>query len=565
MFGTIRKHQTWLWAIIITFTIISFVVFFSPYSKLNPGQGQVRLGSINGKAITEEALIQAQREAMLQYFFMSGGRWPDSDSRNTGFDLERETYQWLFLMQKIEEMGIHTSPDMVVQVARNMLSQFHQAGLSTPQAFEDQVLREHGMRLADFQRIVEHYLGIQQLVSTLGAGGRLVTPAEARELWTRENQELPTEAVFFDATNYLDKVNVSDPVLAAFFTNRLSVYRIPERVQVKYVEFSLSNHLEAAEAELAKTNLNEIIDLNMQRLGTNFTQLGATPELARAKMREEFIRNRALMDARRQANAFASVLFDTAPARPENLDALAKERGLTVSTTEPFSRSEEPKGMELGQGAASFSKAAFSLNLTNDPFGGPVLTENGVYVLAFGRRVPSEVPAFEQVRERVTQDYKGEQAASLARQAGIEFHRKLTNAIAQGKEFAAVVQESSLKLVSLPPFSISTRSLPGLDDQRVSLNQLKEVAFSTEPGKVSSFHPTADGGVIMHVKAKLPVNDTKLAAELPQFLDAVRQSRQSEVFNNWFRKEAPIALRDTPLGTPRTQPPDMTPQPPAKS
>ncbi len=83
MFGTIRKHQTWLWAIIITFTIISFVVFFSPYSKLNPGQGQVRLGSINGKAITEEALIQAQREAMLQYFFMSGGRWPDSDSRNT--------------------------------------------------------------------------------------------------------------------------------------------------------------------------------------------------------------------------------------------------------------------------------------------------------------------------------------------------------------------------------------------------------------------------------------------------------------------------------------------------
>ena len=35
MFGTIRKHQTWLWAVIITLTIISFVVFFSPYSKLN--------------------------------------------------------------------------------------------------------------------------------------------------------------------------------------------------------------------------------------------------------------------------------------------------------------------------------------------------------------------------------------------------------------------------------------------------------------------------------------------------------------------------------------------------
>jgi len=563
MFGTIRKHQTWLWAIIITFTIISFVVFFSPYSKLNTDQGVVRLGSISGKPISEEAFIHAQREAMLQYFFMSGGRWPDTDAERMGFDLERETYQWLFLLQKIEEMGIHTSSEMVVQVARNMLSQFQSAGISTPQAFEEQVLREHGMRLSDFQRFVEHYLGVQQLVSTVGVGGRLITPAEARELWIRENQEVSAEAVFFETTNYLDSVKVAPETLASYFTNHLAEYRVPDRVEVKYVEFSLSNHLAAAEAELTKTNLDEVIEMNMQRLGTNYTRLGATPELAKAKMREEFIRNRALMDARRQANAFASTLFDTQPARPENMDELAKARGLTVKTTAPFSRSEPPQELQLGQAASAFATAAFGMNLTNDPFGGPIVGENAVYVLAFGRRLASEIPSFEQVRERVTKDYKEQQAATLARQAGINFHRTLTNSMAQGKDFASVVQEARLRLVTLPPFSISTRSLPGFD-QRTSLNQLKEIAFSTEPGKVSSFYPTADGGVIMHVKAKLPVDEARLQAELPEFLNAVRQNRQSEVFNNWFRKEAPIALRDTPLNAPRTPPPDLNAAPATK-
>jgi len=344
-------------------------------------------------------------------------------------------------MQKIEEMGIHTSPDMVVQVARNMLSQFHQAGLSTPQAFEDQVLREHGMRLADFQRFVEHYLGIQQLVSTLGAGGRLVTPAEARELWTRENQELSTVAVFFDSTNYLDKVNVSDPVLAAFFTNRLSVYRIPERVQVNYVEFSLSNHLEAAEAELAKTNLNEIIDLNMQRLGTNYTQLGATPELARAKMREEFIRNRALMDARRQANAFASVLFDTAPARRKP-GCLAKERGLRSAQTNFSPATKNPREWTRA-GAANFSKAAFSLNLTNDPFGGPILAENGVYVWRLAASCPRGSLRSSRCASALRRTTGGTGRVTCApgrHRISPQTHQHDRS----GQEFAAVVQESSL-------------------------------------------------------------------------------------------------------------------------
>ena len=62
MFGTIRKHQTWLWAIIITVIIISFVWFFSPYTKMHDSGGRsVNFGSIYGRKITEENFIHARR------------------------------------------------------------------------------------------------------------------------------------------------------------------------------------------------------------------------------------------------------------------------------------------------------------------------------------------------------------------------------------------------------------------------------------------------------------------------------------------------------------------------
>ncbi len=101
MFGTIRKHQTWLWAVIITLTIISFVIYFGPQSKLNSGRGggTSNLGSINGERITPEEYANTEREVSLRYFFMSGN-FPSAETKNSGFDPMRETYYRLLLIHK---------------------------------------------------------------------------------------------------------------------------------------------------------------------------------------------------------------------------------------------------------------------------------------------------------------------------------------------------------------------------------------------------------------------------------------------------------------------------------
>ena len=137
MFGTIRKHQTWLWAVIITLTIISFVIYFGPQSKLNSskgGGGTANLGSINGERITPEEYSDTEREVSLRYFFMSGA-FPNEETRKSAFDPMRETYYRLLLIHKQKDLGIHLSSEAIAQTARNMLRPLQKANINSPAVF----------------------------------------------------------------------------------------------------------------------------------------------------------------------------------------------------------------------------------------------------------------------------------------------------------------------------------------------------------------------------------------------------------------------------------------------
>ena len=102
MFGTIRKHQTWLWGVIIAAVIVSFVIYFTPGVRLRDG-GYGRggtYGTLKGRPITAEAFGEAYRETALLYLF-SYGDWPDRNpARRYNFDLERETRTRLLLVEK---------------------------------------------------------------------------------------------------------------------------------------------------------------------------------------------------------------------------------------------------------------------------------------------------------------------------------------------------------------------------------------------------------------------------------------------------------------------------------
>jgi hypothetical protein len=541
MFGTIRKHQSWLWFVIIGVTCLSMVIYFQPGGKNGNQIASGDFGSIDNKPVTATEKQNTLNETALMYF-MRTRQWPDSAGASKNFDLERETYQRLFLLRRLNDYNIHADPDTAAQLGVMILRELGN-GQSVPlDEFVDRILKPHNMTAEDFQRFLEHDVAIQQLISVVGASGKLVTPAEIQYLYVEENQELAADAVFFSASNYLAKIQEPTPeALGQFYTNQMAAYREPDKMQVTYVFFNVTNFTAQAEQQLG-TNLNRMVEDNLNQLGTNIARLGKSPEEARAKIRELLIEETAGTNAYAKAITFQNEVIKE-PVKAENLASVAKEKGLEAKVTKPFEKEYGPTELNLD---SSFPVASL-FNLSSDePFAGrPIRGTDGVYVIAFDKLIPSRIPPLSEIHDRVVSDFKYTQAMRLAQVNGQSFSQTATNELAHGKTFAATCKETGVKPVELPPFSLSSQRMPEVEDH-VDIGTFKEVALGTPVGGASGFVPTRGGGFVVHVKQRLPVDPAKMQAQLADFSKAVRQRRENEAFEIWYNTEASRALRDIP-------------------
>ena len=550
MIGTIRKHSKWLWWVIAGLTIISFVVFMGTGPTRNSGiGGNGDFGTLYGHKITQQEYISARNEFFLFYWFHNN-EWPDRNPNIKEKDLNEQIYLRLMLTQKAGALGIYVSDESAAMAAGEMLRSLGRNGQTVSiQAFVQKVLTPEGLTAEDFERFARNDLVIQQLVQMMGLNGSLITPQAAAAAYRREHQEVSAQIVFFSASNYLAQVTVAPPLVAQFYTNYQAQYRVPDRVQVNYVEFNLTNFLAQAQAELAKTNFDELVDMNYRELGPDYFPDAKTPEAAKAKIRDLLIRQRALTDARAQANDFATAVFALAPTnneppKPELLAAAAKQKGLTVRLTAPFSSLYGPDEFTAPE---TFTKAAFGLT-ADDPFAGPIIGSTSVYEIALDKKLDSTIPPLDQIRDRVTQDYRMMQATMLAQRVGTNFAPSLSGQLTAGHSFASVCISAGLHPEPLPPFSLSTQELPELAD-RASLAQIQNTVFGTPAGHASGFVGTEGGGFIVYVQSRLPVDQAAMNADLPQFTASLRRQRESEAFNQWLQAEANRQLRTTPVAS----------------
>src|SRR5579863_183883 len=117
MFGTIRRHQSWLWVIIATITILSFVVFGPTNTKLGNALGnRADLGSIDGDPITRDQFVTALHEVAIGLALRNQQK-TDWDSAT----MQVEAYKRLLLIQKQKELGIQIGTEAAAGFARRIL------------------------------------------------------------------------------------------------------------------------------------------------------------------------------------------------------------------------------------------------------------------------------------------------------------------------------------------------------------------------------------------------------------------------------------------------------------
>ena len=551
MFTHIRRHQKWLWIFISGAVIISFVWYFNPNQQY--GAGPVTdnsvVGTIYGEPISRREYNAARDEAVIQYLF-SYGEWPqDSDmARQLGLSIQRETRSRLLLLHKLDDYNIQVSDEATADWIRQAF-QDRESKIFQREVYDRFLaqLPSRGLSQADFERYARHQVGIQHLASMAGTPGKLITPQEAAYQYRREHQKVDAKVVLLNSSNYVAAVDMSPEAIGQFYTNRASVYRDPEKVQISYVVFPVSNYLAAAEQKLsAETNLNERIDMIYAQRGANFytdeNNQQMTPEAAKAKIREEATEEFATIEARREAIDFALALEKVMESNPpqaaspnpaENLEKVAAERGVPVQTTPPFTTFEGPAGLNV---PAQFSRIAFALSPEEPVVLEPIVGEDAVYVISFKQRVPSRLQPFEDISARVSEDYTRSESYRLARAAGTNLVAQIKSSLASAGSFEEAAQQVGFQVIDLQPFEREARTIEGLPPQ-VDASTIAREAFSTAPGQASDFVNTREGGAVVFVEKFISVEEQKVQQELPSYLTELRRRSASRAFDEWFRNE----------------------------
>jgi len=551
MIGTIRKHSKWLWVVIIVATVISFIWWGAAVPSRNGGGGGIsagEYGSIYGEKVTQQEYAGARNDFYLYYWMHNGFQWPNQDPNMTPLQMDQQIYLRLMLTRKAKALGIYVDETSAEAAANSLLSSpellraFRIKAQSIPIGdFVKSVLEPEGMTADDFERYVRSDVTLQQLIQTIGIAGQLFTPQEATAAWRRDHQERETQVVFFSTTNYLSRVPVTPGAVGEFYTNYMAYYRLPDRVQVSYVEFNVTNYFTAAEKKIGATNLDYQVNSLFAENGMDAVPGAKTPDDAKAQIRDYVIRKQAMTEANSDANDFANAVFSQTPVSTTNLALVAQQKGLTVKTPAPFSEQYGPSEFIAPE---TFTKAAFALAPDN-PFAGPVQGPYAYYVMVLNQQLPSEIPSLAQIRDQVARDYQTQVGIALARRDGTNFVSTLNLKLLTGHTFASICADAGFDSEDLPPFSLSTSDLPELRN-RTGLPQIKQAAFGTPAGRASDFESTDDGGFILYVEKQLAPDEAAMKSEMPDYLAQIRREETIELFDSWVNVEASRELMNIP-------------------
>lgn len=241
-----------------------------------------------------------------------------------------------------------------------------------------------------------------------------------------------------------------------------------------------------------------------------------TLDEVRAQIEDQLKSQRAEEEAQQLSQDLATQI-----KTPADLDTIAKERGLTVSTSDFVARDEPIAGLGL---APAITQEAFTME--DGTVSAPIRTAQGYAFITVTGRQDARVPSLDEVRTQVRQDVVQKKAVDTARD-------KAAGAVAQlrGKDFAAAAKAAGVESTTTdfigrgsPIGTIGTS--PAVDT----------AAFSLDVGSVSEPITTDSGAVVIKVLERTSITPEDLAKDRASVRQELVNQRKNQFFSAYMAK-----------------------------
>lgn len=221
--------------------------------------------------------------------------------------------------------------------------------------------------------------------------------------------------------------------------------------------------------------------------------------------------------------------------KPADLDAVAKELGLTVQESGAFTREDPVPGL----GAAP-QVAAAAFQLADQAVSDAVASPRGPVFLTVTGKTDPYIPSLDEVRERVRTDVVRSRAAELSRVRAVE--------VAAGLKGVTTAADFNARAIK-QGYDVDTTDLIARDSPLpdVGINaDVDKVAFSLPAGGVSDPVLTPDGTVIVRVDAKDEVTADEFRQGKEAFRAELLNERRGRFFTSYMNKakaRIPVEIR----------------------
>ena len=375
--------------------------------------------------------------------------------------------------------------------------------------------------------------------------------------------------ILIDPDHVKEQVKVSEEEARLYYTQHLSEYRIPDRVKVAHILFKTTGktpaEISAIEkkardvlsqikaggdfGELAKKNSEDSTASNGGELGwvvrgqtvkefedTAFAMKpGQVSDLVKTvygihilKLEDKQtahlqsfaeVKGGILAELEKQNVAAAQEkltndLMSRLRLKPEGFEEVARSAGLE-SKLSPLFKYGQPAA-DLGNGDA-FENLAFQLH--KDEVGTPISVPKGQAIIQLADIVPEHVPALEEVRARVEEDYRAEQSKVLAADKAKQFAAQ-----AKTGDFAKIAKAQGLTAKESKDFTQQDFV------EGVGSGAQLSAAFTLPVGQTSDVVSLGGNSVVFRVLSHTPANVADLAAQRDQITEELLDRKRSLAF-----------------------------------
>lgn len=335
---------------------------------------------------------------------------------------------------------------------------------------------------------------IHKVANALAGPGYILPYMALTELEQR-NTVWAIDVANLQRDSFQPEIDANSEALATFFQENSFRYESGPRIVLSYVLFPSENYLDEV-TEPTNTQLTTHYAANRATWAKDESGVTLPLDDVRdqvvASWKQEQARNLAAAAANQLAVETYEAIYEKKLSHtPESIAAFLQGKNLEAVSLQPFPRENPPSIAGLPRQALAQAAELTPRRFYTD--GVPVT--RGAVVFYLEEELPSQLPAFAEVQERVTADYTRDEKQRLFNLHAMELKKQLEAAVAEGTSFTEAAQSLDLEVKSYADFTLMSPP-EGVDYFTLATLQ------NMQQGEISDLMAYGDLGTFVYVGSK---------------------------------------------------------------